>query len=171
MALKPQDVLVLLKIALQPQDESWTYDSLAKQLSMSAAEVHAATKRAAAAGLMEASTRRLNRTALMELIEHGLKYVFAPERGGITRGIPTAHGASPLKEHLAAEPNDILPVWPSPKGTVRGESLSPLYKSAPAAAARDPKLYECLALVDAIRAGRARDRKLAMSMLAERLRS
>ncbi len=46
-----------------------------------------------------------------------------------------------------------------------------LAQGAPAAAARDPKLYECLALVDAIRAGRTRDRKLAMSMLAERLRS
>ena len=42
-----------------------------------------------------------------------------------------------------------------------GEALEPLYKTAAKAAQRDPKLYECLALIDAIRSGRARERKLA----------
>jgi hypothetical protein len=31
------------------------------------------------------------------------------------------------------------------------------------------KLYECLALVDAIRTGRARERQLAIKLLGERL--
>jgi hypothetical protein len=46
-----------------------------------------------------------------------------------------------------------------------------LYKLAPAAALRDSVLYEYLALVDALRDGRARERKLAEEMIVERLRS
>ena len=50
-------------------------------------------------------------------------------------------------------------------------ALEPLYKTAPAAALRDPTLYELLALVDAIRDGRARERKIAEQELISRLRS
>jgi hypothetical protein len=46
-----------------------------------------------------------------------------------------------------------------------------LYKLAPAAALRDPVFYEYLALVDALRDGRARDRKLAEEMIVKRLRT
>ena len=169
VTLKPQDIVVLLKVALH-QGEAWTYSSLADELAMSGAEVHAAVKRADAAGLFDAAARRLNRTAFLELVEHGIRYVFAPERGGITRGVPTAHGASPLRERLAVGAQELLPVWPSANGATRGESFSPLYKTVPIAAGRDPKLYECLALVDSIRAGRARDRKLAVTLLSQRLR-
>jgi hypothetical protein len=51
-------------------------------------------------------------------------------------------------------------VWPFPEGEHRGVTLEPLYKSAPAAL-RDPFLYELLALIDALREGRVRERKLA----------
>jgi hypothetical protein len=48
--------------------------------------------------------------------------------------------------------------------------LAPLSDKVPAAAARDPWLYQILALVDAIRLGQARDRKLAAEELTRRLR-
>ena len=63
------------------------------------------------------------------------------------------------------------PVWPYPTGSQRGTSFEPLYKQAPKAALRDSGLYELLALVDALRDGRARERKLAEEMLVSRLRS
>ena len=50
-----------------------------------------------------------------------------------------------------------------------GYSISPLYKSVPKAVADDQALYEMLALVDAIRDGRARERELAVKELAGRL--
>jgi hypothetical protein len=62
-------------------------------------------------------------------------------------------------------------VWPHPEGEVRGESLEPLYPSAVDAARRDAKLYELLALLDALRVGRARDKALAIDQLKKRLRS
>ncbi len=52
---------------------------------------------------------------------------------------------------------------------MRGYEYSPLYRSVPKAVSRDNALYELLALVDAIRDGRARERELAVKLLTERL--
>jgi hypothetical protein len=49
--------------------------------------------------------------------------------------------------------------------SVRGIEFSAPYKHAPQSALRDPKLCELLALVDAIREGRARERKIAIREL------
>ena len=43
------------------------------------------------------------------------------------------------------------------------------YSSVPAACRVDPKLYELLALVDAIRDGRARERKIAIKEVQSRI--
>ena len=67
--------------------------------------------------------------------------------------------------------NELPPVWPDPEGDVRGLSFSPLYKSAPNAAKKDHDLYEYLALVDAIRGGRVREKKLAIKVLKDKLES
>lgn len=167
MSLKPQDVLVLLRLAAQP-GRDWTYPSLAADLAMSASEVHASVRRAARAGLFQQATRSVNRHALLEFLVHAVKYVFPAERGRVTRGIPTSYAAPPLRAHFRAS-SELPPVWPDPEGTVRGEGLEPLYRSAPKAARADPQLYEWLALVDAVRAGHARERELAAKELRSRL--
>jgi len=82
--------------------------------------------------------------------------------------MPTGYAAPPLKAEIV-QPNEPPPVWPYAEGNVRGYSFAPLYPSVPAAAARDAKLYELLALVDAMRDGRARERKLAEKALQARL--
>jgi hypothetical protein len=63
----------------------------------------------------------------------------------------------------------IPPVWPDPDGRVQGAAVQPLYASVPGAARRDPALYDLLALVDALRIGRARERNLAEKEIAQRL--
>ena len=83
----------------------------------------------------------------------------------VTRGLPTSYAAPPLNEHIAAGA-DLPPVWPY----LRGVSLEPLYKTVPPAALRDERLYELLALIDALREGRARERNLAEKELTGRLR-
>ena len=107
--------------------------------------------------------------AVEEFLIYGLKYVFPAQRGEVTRGIPTAHAAPPLNRHFAPGA-DLPPVWPDPEGEVRGTSLDPLHKMVPAAVRKDPALYELLALVEALRDGRARERQLAERELATRLR-
>jgi DNA-binding Lrp family transcriptional regulator len=167
VSLKPQDVLVLLKLA-SLKDASWSYPKLAVELAMSPSEVHASVRRAIQAGLIQEATRSVNRSALLEFLVHAVKYVFPPERGGVTRGLPTAHSAPPLREHFRAG-SELPTVWADPEGTVRGEELEPLYRSVPQAARADAHLYEWLALVDAVRAGRARERELAVKEMRRRL--
>lgn len=169
MVLKPQDVLVLLKLIAIGRN-NWTYNELALELGMSPAEVHAACKRALAARLAVKSDDKLVPHArnLEEFLVHGIRYVFVPESGGLSRGMPTAVAAPPMASHFDAD-DEPPPVWPDPDGEVRGESFSPLYKSAVFAARNDPALYELLALVDAIRGGRSRVHEFAVKELKKRL--
>ena len=169
MILKPQDILVLLKLVAIGK-APWSYNSLAVQLGMSPSEVHAAIKRATQAKLaVEQDGRSVPQLRnLQDFLAHGIQYVFVPESGALTRGMPTAHAAAPLAEAFVAT-DEPPPVWPDPKGAERGQAFSPLYKSAPFAAAQDARLYRLLALVDALRGGRARDRKLAEKHLKEAL--
>jgi hypothetical protein len=99
---------------------------------------------------------------------HGVKYCFPVEPGGPTRGIPTAEAAPPLKQHFPPD-FPLPPVGPYAQGSVRGVGFSPLYRSVPQATLRDSKLYEVLALSDAIREGRAREREIAVRELTARI--
>lgn len=170
MILKPQDIVVLLKLGIYKSSRP-AIAQIANELGMSSSEVHAAMKRARASGLLHGNEMqdRPNASSLEEFLVHGLKYAFPAERGGMTRGVPTSYAAEPLS-HLISPGSEPIPVWPCAEGKSRGIALTPLYKSVPAAALRDPKLYEQLALVDALRDGRARERKLAQMELAKRLR-
>lgn len=169
MSLKSQDILFLLKLVALDK-KAWSYNKIALELGMSPSEVHAAANRSVAARLAtkEGDVIRLNIPGLEEFLFHGIQYAFAPERGGLERGMPTAHAAAPLDEWVVAD-GEPPPVWPDPEGTVRGETLKPLYKSAPVASTNDPELYQLLTLVDAIRGGRAREKDLAKKELKKRL--
>jgi hypothetical protein len=170
MILKPQDVVILLKLVALGS-EPWTYQRLAVELSLSPSEAHAGVRRAVAARLMSDTTAATGQPilpALKEFLIHGVRYAFPPERGELTRGVPTGYAAPPLNK-VIVQPNEPPPVWPYAEGKVRGYKFSPLYPSVPIAASRDPKLYELLALVDALRDGRARERNLATRELESRL--
>ncbi|MBI4420155.1 MAG: hypothetical protein HY560_04955 [Gemmatimonadetes bacterium] len=60
-------------------------------------------------------------------------------------------------------------VWPSASGSTVGQAIAPLYERATELPWRCPSLYENLTLVDALRVGRARERKLAGEELERRL--
>lgn len=95
MILKPQDVLVLLKlVSIYPHE--WAYNTLAVDLGMSPSEVHAAVKRSVKAGLANHGESQIkpNISRLEEFLVYGIQYVFVPDRGELTRGMPTAFAAS-----------------------------------------------------------------------------
>ncbi len=169
MVLKPQDMLVLLKLVALAGRE-WAYNRLAIELGMSPSEVHSAIKRALSAGLALQKEGEIipNIRNLEEFLVHGVRYVFVPERGQMSRGMLTAHAGPPLAKHFVSD-SEPPPVWPSAQGEDRGIEFSPLYKSAPEAARDDPLLYELLVLVDAIRGGRAREREIAVREIRKRL--
>ena len=169
MILKPQDIVILLKIVALGEGQ-WSYASLAADLAMSTSEIHAGIKRAVTARLMDAQRGRPLIKSLEEFLIHGVKYAFPPDHGGLTRGIPTGYSAPPLRD-MISQPNEPPPVWPDPEGNTRGHEFSPLYKSVPKAVKKDNALYELLAIVDAIRDGRAREREIAIKELKLRLGS
>jgi hypothetical protein len=164
--LKPQDILILLKVHLW-QDREWRYGDLANSLHMSASEVHGSLKRSACSKLYNPLQQKPITQHLLELIIHGLKYIYPVEPGKIVRGIPTAHSINPLKEQIVSA-GEIY-VWAYSQGTVRGVSIEPLYKAVPYAASQDQELYELLGLVDALRIGRIREQQLAADFLQQRL--
>lgn len=170
MELKPQDLLVLLKVVAHP-GQRWTYAALGEALAMSASETHASVKRAVACGLAVAPARgewSPVRPALLEFMLHGLRYVWPASSGPVKRGVPTSFGTEPLASKIMSA-NGEAPVWAHPEGKSKGPSLSPLYRTAPQAALADPALHRLLALVDALRTGRARERALATELLTTEL--
>lgn len=165
--LKPHDVLCVLKISCLTGQE-WTLRGLGKMVGLSGSEAYNSSKRLKASGLIYETSGEVKVVGrrLVDFIVYGIPAVYYQERGQVTRGMLTGASAPPLTQ---AFEGDIPLVWPTAGGKVRGETLLPIYKTAPAAAAADVKLYELLVLVDALRTGRAKEKKLAADMLEERL--
>ena len=171
MNLKPQDIMVALKLCSYSSQRP-SISVVANDLSLSPSEVQGAIKRLQQSRLEYGSEMhdKPNLSALEEFLLHGFKYAFPAEHGPVTRGIPTSYAAEPLKNEIASG-DELPPVWPWRDGDTRGVALEPLYKTAPKAALHDPILYEYLSLLDAIRDGRVRERKVAERELIKRLRS
>lgn len=163
--IKPQDVLLLLKI-VSDENPSWNQKPVAEALGLSQSEVSESVARSKYAGLLEPKGKKVMKMALMEFLQYGLRYVFPQKPGAVVRGVPTSHSASPLKQEILSTE---AYVWPYGKGTVRGHSIIPLYPSVPEAALKDENLYELLVLTDALRVGRAREENLAVAELKKRL--
>lgn len=165
-SIKPQDIVILLELVALGEG-SWRHVDLAAKLGLSQTEISFALDRCKTVGFIDSTKKRVMKAALLEFLVHGLKYMFPAKPGSISRGIPTAHSAPPLSKTIMADDNDRY-VWAWDNGKVRGQAIEPLYANAPLAAQNDPKLYELLALVDAIRAGRARERAIAVRELEQR---
>lgn len=186
--MKSQDIVILLKlITLKQQEMLGKFDDLyhmsgdadpysvrglESSLGVSKTEVSASLNRSRFSSLAIKSQGRVepNYRNLFEFIAHGLKYTFPVKPGAPQRGIPTAFEAPMLQGELVSAGEDIY-VWPYAKGKIRGLSIEPLFKSVPEAAIKDERLYEYLALVDAIRIGKQREASLAKDKLEERLLS
>jgi hypothetical protein len=162
--MSPVDVAVLVKLCLLKEEKSQI--QLAYDLGISQSEVSKSMARSRYAGLLTSDKSLIMRQNFYEFLIYGVRYAFPQQPGKVVRGIPTSHSASPLSEHIVS--NEAY-VWPSPLGTLRGHSILPLYPKAIDAALRDQELYEALALIDALRVGKARERSFAMEELKKRL--
>jgi hypothetical protein len=100
---------------------------------------------------------------LAEFALHGAKYAFPGVRLPLSVGVPTSHSAPAFAGVFAPGSTDF--VWPHPNGSVRGVGVEPLHPAVPFAAMQDARLYEMLALFDALRVGKARERGMALERL------
>jgi biotin operon repressor len=183
--MKSQDIVILLKlVSLEQEDrerledpkwdahgeERYSVRSLESALGISKTEVNASIKRSVSSGLAikdrNSGRAKPNRRDLRNFIVHGLKFVFPAKPGAMIRGIPTAFAAPPLGNLLISAGKYIY-VWPFAKGKSMGQSVEPLFKSVPEAALKDERLYEYLALIDAIRLGNQRESGLAAERISE----
>lgn len=158
--MRPQDVVILLKILTIEGD--WQFRDLSIALSISISEISESLNRSYVAGLIDAQKKKVYRISLMEFLQFGLHYVFPQVPGPTVMGIPTAHSHPFYKEHFASDTNYV---WPDDKGSMRGMLIEPLHKGVVKAVKEDKLLYKILASIDIIRVGKAREKKLAIDEL------
>ena len=181
--LKPQDIVILLKIISRSLSEDserevWTQSKLALHLCMSGSEVHAGIRRLCLSKLL---APRINtdpnkfkfapvKENCVECLVSAVKYFIPAQLETYTRGIATAY-AAPIFEGIILRGDDPIPVWPYVEGDQRGLALEPLYRTIPQSIIQYPDqlFYELLVLVDAIRFGRARERSIAVKLLKEKI--
>lgn len=164
--MRPQDILVLLTIALK-NDQAWRNIDISRKLNLSQSEVSESIYRSVVAGLIDIN-KKLQKNNLVDFIIYGLKYVFPVIPSGIQRGVPTAHSAKPLNHIILSSDNSTL-VWPYAEGNTQGQGIQPLYPTVPEIALADKQLYELLALIDSIRIGNAREHNTAVVEVKRRL--
>ena len=122
--MRSQDIVVLLKIAALREAE-WFGKDMAYALGISQSEVSESLNRSQIAGLLSDGKKRLMKNNLLDFLQHGLRYVFPAEPGAIQRGMPTAHNAPPLNQHISAEEPYV---WPWAEGEARGQAIEPLHR-------------------------------------------
>ena len=182
--MRSQDIYILLKLVCLQQHElshsparaelreRYSVRGLSVALGISKTEVSASIRRSIDANMAikdrKSGYPRVNKKALLDFVIHGLKYVFPVKPAEIVRGIPAAFSAPMLEGKILSMSNYIY-VWPYAEGREKGQSIKPLFKSLPKAALGDECLYECLALVDAIRIGGPREANLAAKIFKQRL--
>ncbi len=172
--LHPEDIGVLVKLALDSPRRNRPLAAIGVEMGLSPSQVSLALKRAHAGRLVSivggrgnvAPERYVDTTSLLNLLVHAVRHIYPAKRGGETRGIPTGP-AHALANELGAHRSQLQDVWPDPNGPVRGLELTPLFNSAPIAAAKSPQLHQALALIDSIRIGSARELELAVQKLGE----
>lgn len=168
--LSPIDIVVAV-VQFNRERSEWTFAALGEQLGVSSSVVHRAVKSITEAGLFDPGQERIKAHALHEFLVHGLKYLCPAEIGRRTRGIPTGPFVAPLASAfgLSGSSPDAW-VWPHGDGSASGAAFEPLHQCVPALALADPSIHERFAVVDALRAGRARERRAAEEWLRRELR-
>ncbi|MDZ7920443.1 hypothetical protein [Rhodoferax sp.] len=157
---------LLLPNRLSPPDAATAGGALSAQEPMGIYRVTRKRVRRAAEPESEVGADNVVRPHAHNLAEfalHGAKYAFPAEKLPLAVGVPTSHSAPAFAGVFAPGSTDF--VWPHPNGSVRGVGVEPLHPSVPFAAMQDAKLYEMLALFDALRVGKARERGMALDRL------
>lgn len=160
--MRPQDIVILLK-RISLHEKNISINEMSELLNISKSEISKAMERNRLAGLVSTDKKRVNKLALREFLIYGLKYVFPAQVGGSTRGIATAHSASPVNLYITDGKENF--VWEYYKGTKRGNSIIPLYDKIPKIVENQKELYEFLTIIDTFRVGKSREIEIAIREL------
>lgn len=159
MGLYPQDVLILLLMILEDTGPVYQKD-IARRLHLSPAAVSYAVKRLKGIGLLSQDQNKIMVQSFLDFVFYAIHLVFPAQVGSEARGILTAH-----EVHAPQNQTVKKYVWRSDRGNHLGQQVSPLYESVPLFVLDEPKMYQALACIDAIRIGNSREKKLAYRQL------
>jgi hypothetical protein len=159
--MRPQDIVVLLKIVLMERSD-WQFQDIARALYISPAEVSESLHRSSLAGLVNHDRRKVHRMSFFEFLQYGMPYVFPQSPGPMTKGMATGHSHHYFSHSIIS--NDLY-VWPEAGGKDYGQAIEPFYPNQVKAAKGDDRLYETLAVLDVIRTGRTREKRIAIDYL------
>lgn len=118
------------------------------------------------ASLLSPGSRRPVAELLVRFLVFGVPHAFPPVIGPATVGVATAQSAPVFEGMVAGEAGFV---WPDADGTARGLALTPLFPRAAELPGHSPALYELLTIVDALRVGQSREKKVAEELLQARL--
>lgn len=158
--MRPQDIVILLKITTFPKTTGWKMMDLVASLHVSQSEISESLNRSSLAGLIDSTKKKVMRLSLMEFLEYGIHYVFPQHPGALVRGIPTAHSHPYMKKKIISSEDYV---WADADGKMRGQVIEPLLKQAVKAVKSDEQLYKLLAMVDVLRVGKTREVKIALA--------
>jgi hypothetical protein len=145
--MRPQDIVILLKITTFPKNTGWKMMDLVSSLYISQSEISESLNRSSLAGLIDVTKKKVMRLSLMEFLEYG---------------IPTAHSHPYMKRKIISSEDYV---WADADGKIRGQIIEPLLKSVVLAVKEDEQLYKLLAMVDVLRVGKTREVKIALGEL------
>lgn len=172
--LHAADLVLLTALLTLDEPERASFSKLAGHLQSSTSTVHRAMTRLDAARLVRRTRKGsltpadyvIDRSATHEVLVHAIRYFMPATLGLPHAGMATAHAGPDLAPRIrASEPY----VWPTPEGDVYGPTVEPLDPCVPPLALRFPSFYRVMALIDACRVGRVRERALADEMLRDLL--
>jgi hypothetical protein len=166
--IKGADIYVLSGL-LAYEESCWSYRSLADGLHVPHPLVQRGLSRAQDAALYSAERRSVHLRHFEEFAAHALRFVAPAQLGALAPGVPAAWAAEPIADAIRSSGEDPPPVWPFARGQVRGQAIEPLHPAAPEAVEDWPRLREILAVLDSLRAGDPRVRRVAQEFLSEML--
>ena len=165
--LRAADIYVLA--GLVAEDGRWSYRSLADRLRVPHPVVQRGLARAKAADLYAADRREVHLPHFEEFAVYALRFVAPAQLGALVPGVRAAWAAEPMASAIRSSGDEPPPVWPYAPSRLRGQAIEPLHPAAPEVVGEWRELGEVLALLDSLRAGDARVRKVAEGLLSERL--
>lgn len=166
--VKKSDIYVLSGLLAHAGD--WSYRSLAERLHVPHPVVQRGLARAQDADLYSAGRREVHLPHFEEFAVHALRFVAPAQLGALVPGMPAAWAAEPMASAILSSGEEPPPVWPYAQGVERGQAIEPLHPAAPEAVGDWPELDEILALLDSLRAGDSRVRRVAEDLLMHLLR-
>ena len=120
--IKPQDIVILGKLI---SEKVWpSQKEIGDSLKLSQAEISHALKTMDQIGLINLTTKKINKLAVMEFITHGLKYLYPIEKKGTGRGILIGPSSSTFKGKVQSDEYNYI--WPDPNGESKGIVVTPL---------------------------------------------